>query len=296
MLLTRLASSTAMSALEFIFRARRSLRTWVTDRGDIRAAPASATIYPWINKLMIEIMRSTPGLRVEYLWGSLHGANLARSLGIESVSLIEFGVAGGTGLVSLERIGHEIERHLSVETHVYGFDTGAGLPRPHDVRDCPNLFAEGDYGIDADKLRARLTSTRLILGPVAETLETFISSTPPPCAFVSFDLDLYTSTRDALLLFSGNTEMLLPRVHCYFDDVTGFTYGDFNGARLAVAEFNERNDNRKVSRLYAMSHYVPARCANDLWPKKLFMAHILDHPLYGEPDGLVRIAERPLAS
>lgn len=283
-----------MSPLEFILRARRSFRTWAADRSDIRAASASTTIYPSINKLLVEVMRSSPGLRVEYLWGSLHGASLAKSLGIGSVSLIEFGVAGGNGLVSLERIGHEIERHLSVKTQVYGFDTGAGLPRPHDVRDCPNLFAEGDYGTDADELRARLTSAQLMLGPVAETLPTFIDSAPAPCAFVSFDLDLYTSTREALLVFSGDTGLLLPRVHCYVDDVTGFTYGDFNGARLAIAEFNNGNDMRKVSPLYAMSHYVPTRCANDLWPQKLFMAHVLDHPLYGEPDGLVLVAERPL--
>ena len=75
-----------MSALGFIARAGRSLRTWAADRGDIRAAPASPTIYPWINKLLIEILRST-GLRLEYLWGSLHGAHLAKSLGIRSVRL-----------------------------------------------------------------------------------------------------------------------------------------------------------------------------------------------------------------
>ena len=113
-------------------------------------------------------------------------------------------------------------------------------------------------------------------------------------AFVSFDLDLYSSTIEALRLFEGDAEVLLPRVHCYFDDITGFTYADFNGERRAILEFNERKSLRKISSFYGLSHYVPSRCAGDLWVEKMHLAHILDHPLYGEPDSLTRSARKDL--
>ena len=178
---------------------------------------------------------------------------------------------------------------------MYGFDTGRGLPAPVDTRDCPNLFSSGDYPMDVERLRARLQSAELILGDVADTVAPFVARRPPPVAFISFDLDLYSSTAQALQLLEANAEVLLPRVHSYFDDITGYTYAEFNGERLAVREFNQRNHLRKISPIYALNHYVPSRCARDLWVEKMHLAHILDHPLYGEPDGLTRVARRDLS-
>jgi len=275
-------------------RLARSTRGQLRDRADLRAArEPSTTAYAEINALFLRIIRET-GVRPEYLWGSLHGAHLAKRLGIDAVSLVEFGVAGGNGLVELERVGRSLEDHLGIDTAVWGFDTGHGLPPPTDVRDLPNLFAGGDYPMDVEKLRDRLRGTELILGDVSETVGPFLARRPPPVAFVSFDLDLYTSTVSALMVLEGEADVLLPRVHCHFDDVTGFTYAEFNGARLAIRELNERSERRKISPLYAGAHYVPSRFANDLWVSKIFLAHILDHPLYAEPDGLNRIARKDL--
>lgn len=273
----------------------RKARTWVADQGDLRTAHTSAFIYPWINSLMIRVLRETPSTRADYLWGSLHGAHLAKSTGIDSVSLIELGVAGGNGLLALERIGRAVERHLGVKASVYGFDRGTGLPPPTDVRDCPNLYAEADYPMDVDRLRSRLTSAELIIGDVRDTVEPFLRRRPSPIAFISFDLDLYTSTRDAMPLLEADPKLLLPRVHCYFDDITGFTFGEWNGERLAINEFNAHHELRKVSQLYALRHYVPGRCANQMWVDKFFLAHIFDHPLYAAPDGLTRVARLDLS-
>jgi hypothetical protein len=281
-------------------------RTWARDQEELRAgdrltaggrqarSASPQLIYPWINSLMIRILRETPRLRAEYVWGSLHGAHLAKSIGIDSVSLIEFGVAGGNGLVALERIGAAVERHLGVKAAVYGFDTGTGLPAPTDVRDCPNLFAEGQYPMDVGRVRSRLNSAELVLGRVRDTIGAFLEDGPPPVAFVSFDLDLYTSTLEAMPLLEADASQLLPRVHCYFDDITGFTYSEWNGERLAIAEFNTQHEQRKISPLYALHHYVPGRCVNDLWVHKYFLAHIFDHPLYGVPDGLTTLARADL--
>jgi hypothetical protein len=272
-------------------------RRWLQDQADFRQADSSRLAYPWLNTLLIRAVRADPRLRRDYLWGSLQAAHLAQSLGIEHLSFVEFGVAGGDGLVALEGAAAACERFLGVRADVYGFDTGHGLPKPRDVRDLPNLFVEGDYGMDVDALRARLTRAQLVLGDVADTVPEWIEhNASPPIGFASFDLDLYSSTADALAVLEMPTDRLLPRVHCYFDDTTGFTYGDFNGERRAIAEFNEKHDDRKISPFYGLRHYVPARCANDLWVHKFWLAHILDHPLYGEPDGLTRVSELPLSS
>lgn len=271
----------------------RDARTWLRDSNDLRAARGpSDTAYPEINALFVRLMRET-GARPEYLWGSLHGAHLAKALGIDEVSLIEFGVAGGNGLVALDGIAQAIETNVGVRTRVFGFDTGRGLPPPVDWRDCPNIFAGGDFPMDVERLRARLGSAELILGDVATTIEPFLERLPPPVAFVSFDLDFYSSTVEALTLFEADADVLLPRVHCYFDDITGFTYADFNGERLAISEFNQRGL-RKVSSFHGLRHYVPSRCIADLWVEKMHLAHILDHPLYGKPDGLLRVARKDL--
>src|SRR4051794_38301387 len=41
--------------------------------------------------------------RPQYLWPLLHAAHVARSLGLPAIAALEFGVAGGNGLLALER-------------------------------------------------------------------------------------------------------------------------------------------------------------------------------------------------
>ena len=183
-------------------------------------------VYPWINAVLLKTLRESPLMRPSYLWGALHGAHLAKILDLPAVSLIEFGVAGGNGLVALDLIAQRIERVFGIHARAYGFDTGAGLPVPRDLRDCPNLFAGGDYPMDVGKLRSRLTRAELILGRIEETLPAFMANSGvAPVAFVSVDVDLYTSQNVLCAYWEGSHEMLLPRIHCYFDDITGFTYG-----------------------------------------------------------------------
>jgi hypothetical protein len=171
---------------------------------------------------------------------------------------------------------------------VYGFDSGRGLPNPADFRDCPNLFLEGQFPLDPAQLMPRLERAALILGLVDQTVPEFLDRRPAPIGFVSFDLDLYSSTASALRAFDADAELMLPRVLCYFDDITGFTYADHNGERLAISEFNAAHELRKLSPIYAAEFYVPRRESHALWPRKLYLAHVLDHPRYGDYDGLVR--------
>jgi hypothetical protein len=247
---------------------------------------SSGRAYPWLNAILIRLIKNNKGtLRPHYTWGVLHSAYLAKKLGINRITVIEFGVAGGNGLMALEKAAIQIEAIMGIGIDVYGFDSGRGLPGPSDYRDLPHLFAEGAYPIDLDKLKSSLTKAEVIIGLVEETIPEFISGGPAPVGFISFDLDYYSSTKAALQLLESDYVYLMPRIHCYFDDITGFSHSDFTGERLAISEFNQSHAMQKISPIYCLRYYVPQRYRETLWPEKFFMAHFYDHPLYANPDG-----------
>ncbi len=223
-----------------------------------------------------------------YAWGVLHGVGLAKAIGLERVSVIEFGVGGGRGLIALETIAAGLEHTYGIAIDVFGFDTGDGLPATADNRDLPNLWSGGYYPMDREKLQRQLRKARLVLGDVKETIPEFLETKPAPLAFAAFDLDLYTSTTAALRIFDAAPCSLLPRVHCYFDDIMGFTAGEHNGERLAIREFNESHDTTKVSHTYGLKYFLPEPFAREMWVDMIFIAHVFDHPLYSRHDGLVR--------
>jgi hypothetical protein len=245
-----------------------------------------------LNPIFVEVVKQD-GCYHDYAWGTVQGVKLAKVLGIGRVSVLEFGVAGGNSLVALERIARKVQSIFGVTVDVFGFDTGIGLPKPKDHRDMPNLFSEGFFPMDADKLKRRLERARLILGDIRETVPKFIVSDVSLVAFASFDLDFYTSTMHAFALFEADHRLLLPRVHCYFDDIMGVTAGDHVGERLAISEFNESHRLRKISPIYGLRYFVPERYSDWMWEKQ-YMAHIFDHPLYGSNDGLVIHEKAPM--
>jgi hypothetical protein len=251
-------------------------------------------IHPWLNWVFTGMARE--GMRRSYAWGVLQGANLARALGLTRISTIEFGVAGGNGLVELERIASHVGKALNIDIDIYGFDTGKGLPRPIDNRDVPNLVSYGWLPMDHERLQARLQRAHLMLGNIEDTIPAFITAKPAPIAFISCDLVLYTSTVHALRVLDAGADILLPRVYCYFDDTLGFTFGDYNGERLAITEFNASHSSRRLSPIYGLRHYLPQRHANEMWVEKYWMAHLFDHPHYGDKDNLVRDHQLRLVS
>jgi hypothetical protein len=219
----------------------------------------------------------------------MQGAALAKVLGLPRVSVIEFGVAGGRGLLVLEKISELIERKTNVGIDIFGFDSGVGLPKAQDFRDQPNMWLEGQFPLDRAKLEPKLSRAKLCLGPVKETIPPFVAGNPAPVGFVSFDLDLYSSTRDALLLFKSNYVSLLPRVVSYFDDIFGHTYNDYCGERAAITEFNSSNGPAKICPIYGLRYFIPRFARDDLWPDGMYFAHFFEHPLYSTPDSFNKV-------
>ena len=216
-----------------------------------------------------------------YGYGLLHACIQARKLGIEEVSALELGVAGGNGLVALERFAQLVEKATDVKVRTFGFDTGSGLPPPADYRDMPYFFRGEDFGMDVQRLRARLQGTELILGDVVETIPRFLERHGlPPIAFIGFDLDYYHPTRAVLdALAKCPDELTLPRPFLYFDNTVGLPdtlYNEFTGELLAIDEFNRAEPDMKIARDRSLDRHA----VRFLWYQKMYVLHRFTHETY----------------
>ena len=240
----------------------------------------TSALYAWC-------MANGARTRPQYLWPLLHAAHVARALRVPRIAALEFGVAGGNGLIALERAAASATELTGTEIEIFGFDTGAGMPPPRDPRDAPWLIEPSLFDMDESVLRPRLRDARLVLGPVGETVPEWSRSGHAPIGFIAFDLDYYTSTLEAFGVLEGDPERLLPRVPCYFDDVFGYGWTEFTGVHAAIDEFNASHDRRKVAKIHGLRFELPPEEFQRSWPEKMYVVHLFDHPRYAEPEAPV---------
>jgi len=212
--------------------------------------------------------------RPPYLTGMLAAADMAKQDGIDSIYAIEFGVASGKGLLLMQQYAELIERQTGVHIHLAGFDSGVGLPSIEgDYREHPDRWLEGDYLMDKEWLCARLASrTELILGDVRDTVPTFGRKQQSPVGFLAMDLDLYSSTLEALRILTLPGAQRLRRTFVYFDDIMLPQNHRFAGERLAIEEFNRENDSIKIDSWYALRNRI---FRDLLWVHMMYAAHDL---------------------
>jgi len=226
-------------------------------------------------------MRFDIAERPAYAYGVYSAAMMAKRLGLGAISVMEFGVAGGRGLLALQRLAAEVERALSVRIAVYGFDSGSGMPPPVDYRDLPHVWGEGFYKMDVDALRTQLGRAHLLLGDLRETVPRVMTAPEtPPLGFAAFDLDYYSSTTAAFSIFDAPESTHLPRVHSYFDDLGSTDLGCMNtyvGEHLAIKEFNERNPERKICRIEQLRLN---RTRWEDWQDRMYAFHNFAHSAY----------------
>jgi hypothetical protein len=257
----------APSAIDEVDRANaRSMFLWLRARfGSAGRGPRQHSYGAW---------------RPEYAWGIVSAAMVAAALGRESISVIEFGVAGGNGLLAMEAASREVEQLLGVSIAVFGFDTGRGMPAPVDHRDAPFAVRPGQFDMDEEALRARLQRAELKLGQIEDTASEFLREQRPPVGFVGFDVDYYSSTTAALGIFEGESDRLLPHVFCYFQGLMWHPWTEFNGARAAINDFNGAHERRKLSPLYGLKYSLPRSEYAKPWPEMMYVAELFDHTLH----------------
>ena len=159
---------------------------------------------------------------------------------------------------------------------MFGFGLEEGLPAPEDCRDLPFKWWEGRFAMDTKALKDRLKFSTLVLGDVKETCGTFFDNHKEvaPIGAVLFDLDYYSSTRDAFQIFR-DSKRHLPQVFCCFDDILGTN--EFIGELRAIKEFNETNPAKKIAKPYGL--FAERRA---VWNEKIFTFHDFEHPRYNE--------------
>ncbi|MGL4635499.1 MAG: hypothetical protein ACRCWF_05910 [Beijerinckiaceae bacterium] len=219
--------------------------------------------------------------RPQFAYGIYHAALQAKALGLNGFSVIEFGVAGGSGLVAMEAIAETIGAATDLTIDVYGFDTGEGQPPPVDYRDAPFIWTSGQFRMDQNKLKAQLKRATLVIGDVKHSAKTFMEIyNPKPIGFISFDMDYYSSTVDAFHLFNAGHAAFLPRAFCYFDDLVGDDHElhcEWTGELLAINEFNAAHPMMKLAPVHGLAL---KRAIPDHWHIKTYVLHRFEHPSY----------------
>jgi hypothetical protein len=221
--------------------------------------------------------------RPQYAYGVLRAADVARYFGLDAVTVCEFGVASGDGLMNLIEVAELVTNETGIAFRVLGFDTGAGLPPVQGFKEHPEIWSGGDFPMASQDELVQRTRGRaeIVFGDIADTVDAFVDSLTPsaPLGFASVDVDIYSGARSALRSLVGPSEKLLPAVSLYFDDVGFFFANEWCGELAAIGEFNSENEFRKIG----PDRSFIARTPSAPWHSHMFVCHALDHPARSRP-------------
>jgi hypothetical protein len=249
-----------------------------------------ASLFVWLFGSVRQKIAYDLILRQPYAFCIQEAADLARRHNVPKVTLIEFGVASGAGLLNLCLIAEQVTKETGVEFDLVGFDSGDGMPPPRDYRDHPEKYFTGDYPlVDRAGLLAKLPSNaKIIFGDIKESLAIFSRQISAPVGVVCIDVDYYWSTKEALDVLLLDPQLYLPRVFMYFDDVQDIDDNEFCGELLAIREFNA--DAAHPHRRLAPANFLTELriFKRAIWHKQIYCAHVFDH----EYRSLKYIAER----
>jgi len=219
-------------------------------------------------------------VRQQHAFGLLSAADTALVAGQKRVTVIEFGVANGAGLLNLCVLAEKIAKATGIDFNIVGFDNVSGMPPIRDYRDHPELYQPGWYPMQAPELlRARLPpNASLVLGNIAETVPDFLTTLPrdAPIGFVSVDVDYYWSAVDALSALTGSPQLYLPMVTMYLDDVSNQTHNPWCGEMAAVNDSNSAQSMRKIALFNFLRE--DRLFKNAKWISQMYTLHVLDHP------------------
>jgi hypothetical protein len=232
--------------------------------------------------------------RPAYAYGLLKAADLAKYFDKTQVTVCEFGVAAGDGLLNMVALAEQITRETGVAFRIFGFDTGKGIPvLLNSYKEHPELWSEGDFPMATDELIEKLAGrAELILGDIRETVSDFSARLDPaaPIGFMSIDVDIYSSAKSALQCLTKGPELYNPAVSLYLDDVGNFFANRWCGELAAIDEFNAENPLRKIDADRSLHGRRPA--FNEDWIPKMYVCHVFDHESRTRPDPRRRIKSR----
>jgi hypothetical protein len=232
-------------------------KSWVSRYGDFRTKERHGLV-----------------ARPNYTYGMLRAADSAKYFGHKSVTVIEFGVASGAGLLNMADLATMIEAETGVNFRVVGFD-----------KDHPEIWNPGDFAMDDREglLRKLDGRAEVIWGDIGETIEpfTYQLTSRSPIGFISIDVDIYSGTKSAFKALGGHSDKYLPAISMYFDDISFFFANKWAGELAAIEEFNAQHEMRKIDTDRSLQSHRPQRF--DSWYSRMYVCHILDHPARQSP-------------
>ena len=217
--------------------------------------------------------------RPPYAFGVWLATLQAHRLGIEKLKIFEFGVAHGAGLLNLCAICEKNTASTDMQFDIYGFDSDVGMPELCGYKDHPEIWHQGQFKSDHNAIRKQLPpNAQLISGNIRDTIGDFCTtnlSAEAPVGFVSVDVDLYSSTLAVFKLFESTPNKYLPATILYFDDINDLlTNNQWCGEMLAIKEFNQAHEHRKMKEMRIRQNHAPAG-----WHDHIYGLHVLDHPI-----------------
>jgi hypothetical protein len=218
--------------------------------------------------------------RKHFAYSLMVVAEEARRMGLDRLSVIEFGVWKGNGLKNLASLASLVHDCTGVAFDVYGFDTSQGMPPAVDWRDHPELWQAGQMKMpDYEALQKTLPDhCTLVIGPIEETIESFCAnrmSPDSPLAFISFDMDYYSSTMQSLRVMENPPDHYLPVMPIWVDDsYIHFMQSRYAGEALALRDFNGTHELRKFEYKQIRPNDHP-----EFWHNCVWFCHIFDHPM-----------------
>jgi len=129
----------------------------------LRATLAKKIIEWFSPPLYLDKLNAGTVERPQYGYCIFEATKLARLLNYKKISVIEFGCAGGRGLLAAEMHIDEITKIFDVSIELYGFDAGTGLPAPRDYRDLPYYYQPSSFKMDQNTLQPKLKAAKLVL-------------------------------------------------------------------------------------------------------------------------------------
>ena len=135
--------------------------------------------------------------------------------------------------------------------------------------------------MDQEKLKKKLSYSKLIIGDVNITLEKFFDKySPSPIGAIFHDLDYYYSTINSFKIFDNDEKYYLPRIFNYFDDILGTElemYNEFSGELLAIQNYNLKNSSKKI---VLNKNLITSN--NEKWRSQIYYFHNFEHKDYNK--------------
>ena len=103
-------------------------------------------------------------MRQHHAYGIDRACQIAKYYNHNEISILEFGVANGAGLINMQEISNKLEKIYNIKINIYGFDMGNGMPRSKDkLKDHPDIYSSGDFPMDIKKLKTKIGKNPALL-------------------------------------------------------------------------------------------------------------------------------------